>query len=68
MFWSKRITRFKAVELTMFVDGWSCIIDFNFSWTIGRKHDHAGFMLCFVLFGYKIIDFGFYDTRHSIGE
>lgn len=66
MMFSKRLTTNKAVELTLFEKAWSCVVDLKIDWTIGRTHDHAGFLLCFVIFGYKIIEFNFYDTRHGV--
>ena len=62
-FW--KVTKHKAVELTFFTEAWSCIIDVSLSLTVGKEQDHAGLLFCLILFGYKIVEFHFYDTRHT---
>ncbi len=62
---SKKISNNKAFELIVFESGWACVFDLITNWTVGRKHDHAGFMFCFILVGYKILEFNFYDIRHA---
>ncbi len=65
---NSKLSKNKAFELILFESGWTCVFDLTASWTFGRKHDHAGLMLCFVLLGYKILEFNFYDVRHAIDD
>lgn len=65
---SKLVSTNKAFELILFEQGWNCVFDLMLSWNIGRKHDHAGFRSCFILFSYKILEFNFYDIRHAEGD
>ena len=62
---SGKVTKHKAVELIFFTKAWPCIIDVSLNWTVGRQQDHAGLLFYLILFGYKIIEFHFYDTRHA---
>lgn len=62
---AKRVFKNKAFELIVFDSGWDCVFDLMTNLVLGRKHDHPGFFFCVILFGYKILEFNFYDIRHS---
>lgn len=68
MNYDKLLTKNKAIEIIILERGWDCIFDLMTNLTLGRKHDHPGFFFCFSLFGYKILEFNLYDTRHSEDE
>jgi len=68
MLLSKKVSKNKAFELIVFESGWDCVVDLTINWTLGRHRDHAGFTFCLVIFGYKILEFNFYDVRHAIDD